>query len=155
MPRVAELPYSAHAIASRIVVLPEPFVPMMPVSPVSNVTTDVRVLAEVLELQPMQSHGVAPHPVAARPLATRRRFERTAQRVAPTSRLAQVVEPERHEAVAIDVARHDAPLQVLAHGVGQRRPAARAAARDGADDLRTPRVEVKVQRAPLESRSAL
>jgi hypothetical protein len=39
VPRAAALPYSAHAIASRIVVLPDPFGPMIPVIPLSNVST--------------------------------------------------------------------------------------------------------------------
>jgi hypothetical protein len=37
LPRAASWPYSAQAIASRIVVFPEPFAPMMPVSPPSKV----------------------------------------------------------------------------------------------------------------------
>ena len=51
VPRAAALPYSAHAMASRIVVLPEPFGPMMPVSPESNVDARVGVLPEVLQPQ--------------------------------------------------------------------------------------------------------
>jgi hypothetical protein len=39
VPRAAAFPYRAHAIASRIVVFPDPFGPMMPVMPLSNVST--------------------------------------------------------------------------------------------------------------------
>ena len=47
LPRAAGMPYSAQAIASRIVDLPEPFGPMMPVMPVVELDVGVDVLPEV------------------------------------------------------------------------------------------------------------
>src|SRR5919107_4284146 len=110
-------------MASSSVVLPEPLVPMMPVRPVSNVTT-----------------------VSAcwRKFWSWRRWSLTARRSLGDSdaahwrggldrvRLAQVVEAKSDEAVAVDVARHDASLQVIAPRICQRRSAAGATARDGA-----------------------
>ncbi len=60
VPRAALFPYNAHAIASRIVVFPDPFGPMIPVSPVSNVIRLSSVLPEVLEVQAVEPHSSAP-----------------------------------------------------------------------------------------------
>ena len=63
---IAGFPYSAQAIASRIVVLPEPFGPMMPVRPVPKLSS-VRVLPEVRELEAVESHAIASSFSAAQP----------------------------------------------------------------------------------------
>src|SRR5688572_1384 len=122
VPRVAELPYSAQAIASRIVVLPDPFAPMMPVSPISNGTTVSACWRKFCRWS-RWSRTLFGRSGRGR----RRRLERLG--------LAQVVEAECNESVAIDVARHDAPLQMIADRVGERGPSPGRAAGLRPDDL--------------------
>ena len=53
LPRAAGMPYIAQAIASRSVVFPAPFGPMMPVRPAPELELGVLVLAEVDEAEAM------------------------------------------------------------------------------------------------------
>jgi hypothetical protein len=92
------------------------------------------VLAEVLELEPVKSHGsllipwcgwwragtpyVGPIAMTAGPSSLERSSRDWCVRLDRLG-FAQVFETHRHEPVAIDVGRHDAALEVIAHRVGQ------------------------------------
>src|SRR4030095_11706217 len=60
------------------------------------------------------------------------------------------MDPHRHEPFAVDVARHDTALEMIAYRVRERRPAPGSAAGDAANDLGAPRVALVVQRSTLE-----
>src|SRR5919107_1622826 len=113
-----------------MVVFPAPFGPMIPVSPRSKsiwVSACWRKLTRRMLLSLTAPSPVLGRAARVRPGAALRRRGHGAGRGlldAEHLRLGEVAQPELHERAAVDVAREDARLELGAHGVHERRPAA-------------------------------